>query len=160
HDLRLCTRLSLRFPPPHPLPPLSFSLIRRPPRSTLFPYTTLFRSRLCQLGVPFNMEGNALHLTREGGHSHRRIVHVADATGWAVQQALLGAARAHPNIRLVPDHAVIDLATSRHEMRYSGAGSVWGVYAYDRAAGRVELFTARATILATGGAGRTYLFST
>ena len=52
-----------------------------------------------------------LHLTREGGHSHRRIVHVADATGWAVQQALLKAARANPNITLVPDQVVIDLAT-------------------------------------------------
>ncbi|MDB5738569.1 MAG: L-aspartate oxidase, partial [Sphingomonas bacterium] len=44
--------------------------------------------RLVSLGVPFNQAGNALHLTREGGHSHRRIVHVDDATGWAVQQAL------------------------------------------------------------------------
>ena len=54
----------------------------------------------------------------------------------------------------------VDLATSRHEQRYSGAGNVWGVYAFNRATDRVELFTARATILATGGAGRTYLFST
>jgi hypothetical protein len=54
----------------------------------------------------------------------------------------------------------IDLVTSRHEERYSGAGHVWGVYAVNRATGRVELFTGRATILATGGAGRTYLFST
>ncbi|HVJ02019.1 MAG TPA: L-aspartate oxidase [Sphingomonas sp.] len=116
--------------------------------------------RLARLGVPFNTEGNALHLTREGGHSHRRIVHVNDATGWAVQEALLKAARAHPNITLVPDMVVIDLATSRHEMRYSGAGNVWGVYAFNRTTNRVELFTARATVLATGGAGRTYLFST
>lgn len=116
--------------------------------------------RLAKLGVPFNTEGNALHLTREGGHSHRRIVHVDDATGWAVQEALLKAARAHPNITLVPDMVVIDLATSRHELRYSGAGNVWGVYAFNRATNRVELFTARATVLATGGAGRTYLFST
>ncbi|MFX7961168.1 FAD-binding protein, partial [Acinetobacter baumannii] len=64
------------------------------------------------------------------------------------------------NIRLIPDMVGIDLATSRHEERYSGAGNVWGVYAVNRATGRVELFTARATILATGGAGRTYLFST
>ncbi|MBX9796309.1 L-aspartate oxidase [Sphingomonas sp.] len=117
-------------------------------------------ARLVELGVPFNMEGNALHLTREGGHSHRRIVHVNDATGWAVQQALQHAAEAHPNITLVPNRVAIDLATSRHEMRYSGAGNVWGVYAVNRETGRVELFTARATILATGGAGRTYLFST
>ena len=116
--------------------------------------------RLQQLGVPFAEDGGALHLTREGGHSHRRIVHVADATGWAVQQALLRAATAHPNITLVPDQVAIDLATSRHEERYSGAGNVWGVYAVDRPTGAVRLHTARATILATGGAGRTYLFST
>ncbi|HEX4695136.1 L-aspartate oxidase [Sphingomonas sp.] len=116
--------------------------------------------RLIELGVPFNKQGADLHLTREGGHSHRRIVHVNDATGWAVQEALLEAAARHPNITLVPDKVVIDLATSRHEERYSGAGNVWGVYAVDRASGRVELFTANATILATGGAGRTYLFST
>lgn len=116
--------------------------------------------RLVALGVPFNMEGGGLHLTREGGHSHRRIVHVNDATGWAVQEALQRAAEAHPNITLVPDRVAIDLATSRHEERYSGAGNVWGVYAVNRATGHVELFTANATILATGGAGRTYLFST
>ena len=117
-------------------------------------------ARLQELGVPFATEAGALHLTREGGHSHRRIVHVADATGWAVQQALLRAARAHPNITMVPDQVAIDLATSRHEQRYSGAGEVWGVYAVDRTSGQVGLHTARATILATGGAGRAYLFST
>ena len=117
-------------------------------------------ARLTELGVPFNMDGNLPHLTREGGHSHRRIVHVDDATGWAVQEALTHAADIHPNITLIPDMVAIDLATSRHEDRYSGAGNVWGVYAVNRATGRVELFTARATILATGGAGRTYLFST
>jgi L-aspartate oxidase len=116
--------------------------------------------RLRDLGVPFATDGDTLHLTREGGHSHRRIVHVADATGWAVQEALQRAAEAHPNITLLPDRVAVDLATSRHEQRYSGAGNVWGVYALDRATGRVELHTARATILATGGAGRTYLFST
>ncbi len=117
-------------------------------------------ARLAELGVPFNVDEGALHLTREGGHSHRRIVHVDDATGAAVQRALEKAADNHPNITLVPDMVAIDLATSRHEMRYSGAGHVWGVYAVNRATGRVELFTGRATILATGGAGRTYLFST
>ncbi len=118
--------------------------------------------RLAKLGVPFNADddGKGLHLTREGGHSARRIVHVDDATGWAVQEALIRAATAHPNITLVPDRVAIDLATSRHEERYSGAGHVWGVYAVNRITGHVELFTARATIMATGGAGRTYLFST
>ena len=116
--------------------------------------------RLVQLGVPFNMDGETLHLTREGGHSHRRIVHVDDATGWAVQSALVKAAEAHPNITLLPGRACIDLITGRHEARYSGSGRVWGVYALDEASGRVEAHTARATILATGGAGRVYQFST
>jgi L-aspartate oxidase len=117
-------------------------------------------ARLAELGVPFNEEEGAWHLTREGGHSHRRIVHVDDATGWAVQQALERAAHAHPNITLVPDRVAIDLVTGRHGVRYSGDGRVWGVYAINRQTGTVELFTGRATILATGGAGRTYLYST
>jgi len=116
--------------------------------------------RLVELGVPFNTEGNALHLTREGGHSQRRIVHVDDATGWAVQAALIRAAKANPNITLLPGRACIDLITGRHEARYSGSGRVWGVYALDQSSGRVEAHTARATILATGGAGRVYQFST
>ncbi|GGE86568.1 L-aspartate oxidase [Sphingomonas prati] len=117
--------------------------------------------RLAALGVPFNPgESERWHLTREGGHSHRRIVHVDDATGWAVQQALEKAAAANPNITLVPDMAAIDLITGRNGVRYSGDGRVWGVYALDRGTGRVEAFTGRATILATGGAGRTYLYST
>jgi L-aspartate oxidase len=119
-------------------------------------------ARLAELGVPFNVaEGsNGWHLAREGGHSHRRIVHVDDATGWAVQQALEKAAAEHPNMTVIPDMMAIDLVTSRHGERYSGDGHVWGVYALDRKRARVETFTARATILATGGAGRVYLFST
>ncbi len=122
--------------------------------------------RLAALGVPFNPGNDAKesdgrwHLTREGGHSHRRIVHVNDATGWAVQQALEKAARDNPNITLIPDRVAIDLATSRHGEKFSGDGHVWGVYAAHRATGKVDLFTANATILATGGAGRTYLYST
>ena len=117
--------------------------------------------RLAALGVPFNPgDPDRWHLTREGGHSHRRIVHVDDATGWAVQQALEKAAAANPNITLLPDMAAIDLITGRHGQRYSGDGHVWGVYALNRRSGRVEAFTGRATILATGGAGRTYLYST
>lgn len=118
---------------------------------------------LAALGVPFNpgaSDGDRWHLTREGGHSHRRIVHVDDATGRAVQEALEKAAADNPNITLVPDMAAVDLVTGRHGERYSGDGHVWGVYALDRKTGRVELFTARATILATGGAGRCYLYST
>jgi L-aspartate oxidase len=119
--------------------------------------------RLADLGVPFNLDGpddGDWHLTREGGHSHRRIVHVDDATGWAVQQALETAAKANPNIILVPDMVAIDLIVGRHQERFSTSGRVHGVYALNRTCGKVEAFTARATILATGGAGRTYLYST
>jgi L-aspartate oxidase len=115
---------------------------------------------LLELGVPFAQEGNALHLTREGGHSHRRIVHVADATGYAVQQALETAAAKHPNVTLVPDMLAIDLVTGRHATHFSTSGAVHGIYAYNRKSKRVETLTGRATILATGGAGRAYLYST
>jgi len=116
---------------------------------------------LIDLGVPFNRNGAAdLHLTREGGHSHRRIVHVDDATGWAVQQALERAALAHPNITLLPDMVAIDLIADRHRVDPAGERRIWGVYALDRATGHVRVLSARATILASGGAGRTYLFST
>ncbi len=117
--------------------------------------------RLAALGVPFNPgDEEQWHLTQEGGHSHRRIVHVNDATGWAVQQALETAAKANPNITLVPDMVAIDLIMGRHQERFSTSGRVHGVYALNRRTGKVEAYTARATILATGGAGRTYLYST
>ena len=116
--------------------------------------------RLIDLGVPFENEGGSLHLTREGGHSHRRIVHVADATGAAVQQALETAALKHPNITLIPDMVAVDLITGRHATTFSTSGAVHGLYAYNRRKKRVEALTARATVLATGGAGRAYLFST
>ena len=120
--------------------------------------------RLCELGVPFNREamdeGGDLHLTREGGHSHRRIVHVNDATGWAVQAALLKAAEENPNITLLPGQSCIDLVTGRNQADYSGSGRVWGAYALDEESGKVVTHLARATVLAAGGAGRVYLFST
>ena len=81
--------------------------------------------RLSALGVPFNAGeafGERWHLTREGGHSHRRIVHVDDATGAAVQRALVKAAIDNPNITLMTDRVAIDLITSRHGVRYSGEG--------------------------------------
>jgi len=117
-------------------------------------------ARLAELGVPFETEGNELHLTREGGHSHRRIVHVADATGRAIQQALEAAAAKQPNITLVPDMVAIDLITGRHATDFSTSGAVHGLYAYSRKKKKVETLRSRATILASGGAGRAYLFST
>jgi L-aspartate oxidase len=117
-------------------------------------------ARLAELGVPFETEGNELHLTREGGHSLRRIVHVADATGRAIQQALEAAAAKQPNIALVPDMVAIDLITGRHATDFSTSGAVHGLYAYNRTKKKVETLRSRATILASGGAGRAYLFST
>ena len=116
--------------------------------------------RLSELGVPFNRESDHLHLTREGGHSHRRIVHVDDATGWAVQEALLNAAKANPNITLLPGRSCIDFITGRNAEKFSGGGRVWGAYALNEETGAVERHVARATVLAAGGAGRCYLFST
>jgi L-aspartate oxidase len=117
--------------------------------------------RLAALGVPFDRGEEARwHLTREGGHSHRRIVHVADATGRAVQQALETAAAAHPNILLIPDMVAVDLVTDRHVESGGGEKRVWGAYALDRATGKIELLTARAVILATGGASRAWVYST
>jgi L-aspartate oxidase len=120
--------------------------------------------RLIDLGVPFNRgadgSGGDLHLTREGGHSHRRIVHVNDATGWAVEAALLKAAEEHPNITLLSNQSCIDLITGRNQVDYSGSGRVWGAYALDEVSGKVVAHVARATVLAAGGAGRVYLFST
>ena len=117
-------------------------------------------AHLIDLGVPFATDGDALHLTREGGHSHRRIVHVADATGYAIQQALETAAAKHPNIRLVPDMVAVDLVTGRNATQFSTSGAVHGLYAYNRKKKRVETLTGKATILASGGAGRAYLYST
>nr|WP_137677283.1 L-aspartate oxidase [Parerythrobacter lutipelagi] len=116
--------------------------------------------RLIELGVPFNRESGDLHLTREGGHSHRRIVHVDDATGWAVQEALLKAADANDNITMLPGRTCVDLITGRNAEKFSGEGRVWGAYALDEATGKVEKHLAKATIMAAGGAGRVYLFST
>ena len=115
-------------------------------------------------GVPFTRDGHnqdELHLTREGGHSHRRIVHAADATGSAVQNTLVGRIKSHPNIEVLDWHIAVDLITSRKlgsEVR--GNNRVWGAYVLDRKAGSVRTVPARFTLLATGGAGKVYLYTT
>ncbi|GAB4139387.1 MAG: L-aspartate oxidase [Sphingomonadales bacterium] len=118
-------------------------------------------ARLAQFGVKFSRDGDredgfGYHLTREGGHSHRRIVHVEDATGYAVQQQLEAQARAHPNIDLIERHIAVDLITERH---VGGAPHCHGAYVLDRNSRRVDSFVARATVLATGGASKVYLYS-
>ena len=94
------------------------------------------------------------HLNREGGHSHRRVVHATDATGRAVQACLERAVRARGQTHLFPDHVAIDLVVRPDA---GGGRRCVGVYALDCRSGRVRLFRARAVVLATGGASRVYL---
>jgi L-aspartate oxidase len=116
---------------------------------------------LRQMGVPFSLEGGHLHLTREGGHSARRIVHVTDATGAAVQQTLIEKVRSTPNITVFEQHTLVDLITSRKLGLSSSAGpACLGLYALDEATDEVLTFRAPQTLLATGGAGKVYLYTT
>lgn len=101
--------------------------------------------------------GADYHLTREGGHSHRRVAHVADATGRAIQTTLNERARAHPNITLLDRHIAVDLVTGR-KLGLTGNRCL-GAYILDRSNGRVEALAARCVALATGGASRVYLYS-
>ncbi len=115
-----------------------------------------------KLGVPFSQEDGHLHLTREGGHSARRIVHVTDATGAAVQQTLIEHVRRTPNITLFEHHTLVDLITSR-KLGLPDEGdraSCLGLYALDEESDEVLTFRAPQTLLATGGAGKVYLYTT
>ncbi len=113
------------------------------------------------LGVPFSLEDGELHLTREGGHGARRIAHVTDATGAAVQRTLIDVVRATPGITLFENHTLVDLITAR-KLGLGGAGGqrCLGLYALDEVSDEVVTFRARQTILATGGAGKVYLYTT
>jgi len=116
---------------------------------------------LVDLGVQFTRresgDNSGFHLTREGGHQHRRIIHAADATGKAVQTSLVGAARSRDNIDLFERHIAIDLITSD---RINQTGNrCLGAYVLDRGVGRVEVFRAKFVILATGGASKVYLYT-
>jgi L-aspartate oxidase len=115
-------------------------------------------------GVPFTREHGQdgedhLHLTREGGHSHRRIAHAADATGRAVQKTLVGRVKSHPNIEVLEWHVAIDLITSR-KLGDRGPNHAWGAYALDLKTNTVKTLGARFTLLACGGAGKVYLYTT
>lgn len=110
------------------------------------------------MGVPFSEEAGNLHLTREGGHSQRRIVHAADATGAAVQATLIKAAQRSPQIQFFAQHTLVDLITA--PMGAAGRHGCVGAHVLDEASGEVRAFGATAIVLATGGAGRVYLHST
>ena len=122
---------------------------------------------LQSMGVPFTREGDHLHLTREGGHSARRIVHVTDATGAAVQRTLIERVRHTDNITLFENHTLVDLITSA-KLGLPALGTsaspipnrCLGLYALDEATDEVVTFSAPQTILATGGAGKVYLYTT
>ena len=113
---------------------------------------------LRSLGVPFSEEDGHLHLTREGGHSARRIVHVTDATGAAVQQTLIQRVKHTPNITVLERHMLVDLIMAgKLGMQ---PNRCLGLYALEEATDQVVTFRAPHTILATGGAGKVYLYTT
>jgi len=122
---------------------------------------------LLELGVDFTRETHAdgssnLHFTREGGHSHRRVVHAADATGQAIEQVLVERVRAARQIQLFENHIAVDLVTTQ---KLTGHGNprqpndCRGAYVLNRASGDVEVFEARFVVLATGGASKVYLYT-
>lgn len=114
---------------------------------------------LIQQGVPFSRDDdNNYHLTREGGHSHRRIIHAADATGLAVQQSIAAKVMAHPNITLLEQHIAIDLITGNKLGRRDNR--CYGAYALNTLKDEIITISAQNTILATGGAGKVYLYTT
>jgi len=117
---------------------------------------------LARLGVPFDRRGHGFELGREGGHSRRRVVHASDFTGRSVQQTLLARVREHPAIRVLDNHLAVDLVLDsrlRGLSRPNGRDTVWGAYVMDRATRRIRPFTAAATVLATGGCGKVYLYT-
>ncbi len=120
---------------------------------------------LRSMGVPFSTEDagggkQRISLGREGGHSTRRIAHVKDYTGRAIEEVLLETARATGRVEFYENHLAIDLIL---ESKRSGAqlepDRCWGVYALEEEKRAVEVFLAKVTILATGGAGKVYLYT-
>ena len=121
---------------------------------------------LVEQGVPFTRDDSnqaELHLTREGGHSHRRIVHAADATGRAVQKTLVQQLKSHPNIEVLEHHIAVDLITSikleRELASPSGLNRCHGAYVLNNLNGKVSTLGAQFTVLATGGTGKVYLYT-
>lgn len=127
-------------------------------------------ARLVELGVRFDRPASPddaveYDLTREGGHSYRRILHSGDITGRELQRALLEALRARPNVRVLEHHCAVDLITARRLARRPAASTppvdrCLGAYVLDEKSGHVETRLARVTVIATGGAGKVYLYTT
>ena len=116
---------------------------------------------LIEQGVSFTKDGTSserYHLTQEGGHSHRRIIHAADSTGREVETTLLDKAKAHHNIYLFPFHIGIDLITNQKQLNDMDNRCL-GCYALDIKTNTTKTFTAPITVLATCGAGKVYLYT-
>jgi L-aspartate oxidase len=116
---------------------------------------------LISQGVPFTRDDGSdsgYHLTREGGHSHRRIIHATDATGRAVQETIAYKARMHPNITLLEQYIAVDLITCKKLRKDDNY--CYGAYALNSLSGEVVTIAAENTVLATGGAGKVYLYTT
>ena len=109
--------------------------------------------------IPQSPGARELDLGREGGHSKRRILHAQDITGREVERALLAAVAQQPNIEIFENHLAIDLITSR-KLGHPGEPRCLGAYVFEKKSGRVWTFIARATLLATGGCGKVYLYTT
>jgi len=116
---------------------------------------------LIQTGVPFSRDEadpSQFHLTREGGHSQRRIIHADDATGAAVQQTLVEKVRTHPNIEVMEHHIAVDLITGKK--LGLNDNRCYGAYVLDKNAGEIITLGASNTVLAAGGTGKVYLYTT
>ena len=119
---------------------------------------------LVDQGVPFTPDVSGpkgLHLTREGGHTHRRIAHAADATGKAIHDVLLDKAQAHPNIKILENWIALDLITNKHLQTVTKYKSnrCYGAYALNIENNRVETILAKSVVLATGGLGKVYRYT-
>jgi L-aspartate oxidase len=120
-------------------------------------------SELASWGVPFSRTASGFALGREGGHTQRRIVHAADSTGRAVETALLHRVRSDPRIQVIEDRLAVDLLLEsrlRPRRRAATADACWGAYVLERGSGRIEPITAKVTVLASGGCGKVYLYTT
>ena len=119
---------------------------------------------LVDQGVPFTPDVSGpkgLHLTREGGHTHRRSAHAADATGKAIHDVLLDKAQAHPNIKILENWIALDLITNKHLQTVTKYKSnrCYGAYALNIENNRVETILAKSVVLATGGLGKVYRYT-
>lgn len=120
-------------------------------------------AELIELGMKFSEReingAKELDLGREGGHSKRRILHAKDVTGREIEKALLAAIAAQPNIEVFENHFAIDLITSQ-KLGAPGENRCVGIYVLDNKTGEVETFGAKTILLATGGCGKVYLYTT